>query len=458
MDREKEKVMSEKTNKGAKSEIYALRPTPENERKSMWDIVWVLGGVVICIPAFMLGGLVAAEMPTWEGIAACIIGYLFVLVLMLPLGVQGADLGVPTCAIAPSVFGIKGTRLLVSSLFAISLIGFFGLQVNVCGEAFSNLIADAFGIEIPVMVSSLLWGVIMSAIAIIGMEGLKIFDVLSVPMLFIIMVLGLVLAFRKFGTEGIEANEVTQSTMSFAQAVGLSFSFFSASAFTAADVNRWQRNRKETIQSCTFGLMPAGIATCVIGVLLSRVAGEYDITLVLSKVGIPVLGLVVLILASVSTNSLNAYCGGLDTIMTFNLPDNRRREATAGVCIIGVVLALTGILNYMETFLNWICFLSAPVAGIMIADYWIIGKGKPESWHQIEGWNWMGIIVALVSMVLALIAYNVFGIGVFNLNGVVIAMVLYLIVERFVPSLSRNLDGGIMRYAAKDTVEGEESA
>ena len=272
------------------------------------------------------------------------------------------------------------------------------------------------------------------------------------------MVLGLVLAFRKFGTEGIEANEVTQSTMSFAQAVGLSFSFFSASAFTAADVNLWQRNRKETIQSCTFGLMPAGIATCVIGVLLSRVAGEYDITLVLSKVGIPVLGLVVLILASVSTNSLNAYCGGLDTIMTFNLPDNRRREATAGVCIIGVVLALTGILNYMETFLNWICFLSAPVAGIMIADYWIIGKGKPESWHQIEGWNWMGIIVALVSMVLALIAYNVFGIGVFNLNGVVIAMVLYLIVERFVPSLSRNLDGGIMRYAAKDTVEGEESA
>ena len=67
----------------------------------------------------------------------------------------------------------------------------------------------------------------MSVIAIIGMEGLKIFDKLSVPLLFIIMVVGLVLAFQKYGTAGITANEVETATMSFAEAVALSFSFFS---------------------------------------------------------------------------------------------------------------------------------------------------------------------------------------------------------------------------------------
>ena len=422
----------------------------------MLDMVWVQAGCVICIPAFMLGGIVAAAMPTWEGIAACTVGYLLTLVLMIILGMQGADMGVPTCAIAQSTFGKNGTRLIVSSVFAISLMGFFGLQVNVCGEAFAGLMADSFGIEIPVVVSSLIWGVVMSVIAIIGMEGLKIFDVLSVPLLFAIMALGLFLAFRKYGTEGIEVNEVTEASMTFAEAIALSFSFFSAMAFTAADVTRWQRNRKDTIHSSIWGLMPAGIATCVIGVLLTRITGEYDISLVLGRVGIPVLGLVVIIMASVSTNSLNAYCGGLDTIMTFNLPDNRRREATAAVCVVGVVLALTGILGYIETFLNWICFINAPVAGIMIADYWIVGKGKPESWHKIDGWNWVGIIVALVSMVIALVVYNVFGIGVFNLNGVVIGLVLYLIVEKFIPSQSRNLDGGVMKYAAQDMDEKEQ--
>ncbi len=428
------------------AEIYALRPTPQSERKSMLDMVWVQAGCVICIPAFMLGGLVAAQMPTWMGVAACGTGYLLTLILMIVLGMQGADMGVPTCAIAQSTFGKNGTRLLVSSLFAISLMGFFGLQVNVCGEAFANLMGDAFGIHIPVVVSSLIWGIVMSVIAVIGMEGLKIFDKLSVPLLFAIMVLGLILAFKKYGTEGLAVNEVKTATMSFVEAVALAFSFFSSMAFTAADVSRWQRNRMDTIKSSTWGLMPAGLATCIIGVLLARVAGEYDVSLVLSKVGIPILGLIVIITASVSTNSLNAYCGGLDAIMTFNLPDNKRREATAGVCIVGVILALTGILGYIETFLNWICFLGAPVAGVMIADYWIIGKGKPESWHKIDGWNWTGCIVAVVSMVIALILYNVLHIGVFNLSSVVVAIVVYVIVEKFVPSKSRNLDGGVEAF------------
>ncbi len=50
-----------------------------------------------------------------------------------------------------------------------------------------------------------------------------------------------------------------------------------------------------------------------------------------------------------------------------------------------------------------ICFLGAPVAGVMIADYWIVGKGRPESWHKVDGWNWTGCIVAVVSMVIALL-------------------------------------------------------
>ena len=100
-----------------------------------------------------------------NAILAGIIGYLMVLVVTLILGIQGADLGIPTCAISTSTFGRKGTRLLVSSLFTISLIGFFGLQVNVCGEAFSTLMHEAFGIEVPIVASSIFWGMVMVIIA-----------------------------------------------------------------------------------------------------------------------------------------------------------------------------------------------------------------------------------------------------------------------------------------------------
>lgn len=113
----------------------------------------VQAGMVICIPAFLLGSMLAEGMPTLQAMVAGVIGYGMVLTLIL--GIQGADLGIPTCAISTSTFGRKGTRLLVSSLFTVSLVGFFGLQVNVCGEAFSTLALAAFGVEIPVVASSI---------------------------------------------------------------------------------------------------------------------------------------------------------------------------------------------------------------------------------------------------------------------------------------------------------------
>lgn len=186
-------------------EAFALARVPKEQRKSWIDMVMVQAGMVICIPAFLLGSMLAEGMPTVNAVIAGVIGYLMVLFLTFILGMQGADLGIPTCAISTLTFGKKGTRLLVSSLFTISLIGFFGLQVNVCGEAFSTLMHEAFGIEIPVGVSSVFWGMVMVLIAVWGMEMLKNVDTLSVPLLLGIMLLGTFMAFRTledyFGTK-----------------------------------------------------------------------------------------------------------------------------------------------------------------------------------------------------------------------------------------------------------------
>ncbi len=439
-------------NKEKSIESFALAKVPSEQRKSWMSMVMVQAGMVICVPAFMLGSMLAEEMSTMNAIIAGVIGYVMVLILTFILGMQGADLGIPTCAITQSTFGKNGTRLLVSSLFTISLVGFFGLQVNVCGEAFTTLM-DSMGIHIPVVASSLIWGIVMVVIAVWGMDALSKVDSLAVPLLLFIMLLGLFMAFRTYGSAGLIANEVTAPTMSMAGGIGLSFSFFSASAFTAADITRFQRDRKDTIKSATLGLMPAGIVTCVIGVLLSRVAGVYDISIVLAAVGLPVLGLIIMILAQLSTNSINAYCGGLDAVMTFNLNDNRRRLATLVVGLLGVVLAVLGILDFIDVFLDWISFFGAPIAGIMIADYWVIGRGKPASWHPIEGWNWVGLVSAVISLVIALFI----PVGVFNFNGVVVGFVVYLILEHFFPSKSRNLDGEYGN-GGQDTGESETDA
>ena len=70
----------------------------------------------------------------------------------------------------------------------------------------------------------------------------------------------------------------------------------------------------------------------------------------------------------------------------------------------------------------------------MFADYWIIGKGKPMSWHALPGYNWVGIVTWAISGALA---YAV----KIEYAGIIFAAVIYLIVERFKPSASRKLDG-----------------
>lgn len=168
--------------------------------------------------------------------------------------------------------------------------------------------------------------------------------------------------------------------------------------------------------------------------MLTKIADNYDIGMVLSDVGLPILGVTCLILATWTTNSTNAYSAALDTTMALKIPDNRRREVTIIVGVIGTLLGAFGILNHVESFLSFLSFLVCPIGGLMMADYWIIGKGKAESWHMLPGFNWVGIISWGIS---AALAYAI----KIEYSGIAFAIVVYLIIEHFVPSSSRKLDG-----------------
>ena len=66
----------------------------------------------------------------------------------------------------------------------------------------------------------------------------------------------------------------------------------------------------------------------------------------------------------------------------------------------------------------------------MIADYWIIGKGKPENWHSCEGVKMLAVITWLISAVAAYLIK-------IEYSGILIAIVIYIILERFMPSNAR---------------------
>jgi cytosine permease len=65
--------------------------------------------------------------------------------------------------------------------------------------------------------------------------------------------------------------------------------------------------------------------------------------------------------------------------MLFRLKDSERAKATIITGLIGTILGAVGIINYFQVFLNLLGYCFMPVAGVMIADYWIRLKGKSEN-------------------------------------------------------------------------------
>lgn len=415
--------MSEK-----RTESNALTPKTKEERQSWISLAFVQAGICVCVPSFLEGALLAEEMPFGQAIAAGIVGNIIVVVLMSILGFMGSDLGVASCTLAESTFGKKGARYIISVIYAINLIGWFGINNEECGMAFSNFMESAFGIALPHQVSSIVWGIIMLITAVFGMRAIEKLNYISIPLLLIVMIVGTVMAAKTYGLSSLN-NEVEQ-TMSFAAGVGLAFDFYAVGVITAADVTRFQKSRKDTIKSTVIGILPMAIITLTLGAMLTKMSGDYDISSVLITVGLPLMGVISLVLSTWTTNVSNAYSAGLNLVMTFNTPDNRRREVTVICGIIGIVLGVIGVLSRIEDVLGLLAYLVCPVGGVMLADYFFIGKGKPENWHSREGWNLAGVITWIISVIASFLLQ-------IDYLGIIFSAVIYLILEKFFPSQSR---------------------
>ncbi|MBQ9061009.1 MAG: cytosine permease [Firmicutes bacterium] len=411
-----------------KAETNALTPKTKEERQSWISLAFVQAGICVCVPSFLEGALLAEEMPFWQAIAAGILGNVIVVVLMSILGFIGCDLGMASCSLAESTFGTKGARYIISVVYAINLIGWFGINNEECGMAFSNFMETAFGVSIPHQVSSIGWGIIMLITAVFGMKAIEKLNYISIPLLVIVMFVGTVMAAKTYGLASL--NTEVEQTMSFAAGVGLAFDFYAVGVITAADVTRFQRSRKDTVKSTIIGILPMAIINLALGAMLAKMSGDYDISSVLITIGLPLMGVLSLVLSTWTTNVSNAYCAGLNLVMTFNTPDNRRREVTLICGILGIILGVVGVLGRIEDVLGLLAYLVCPVGGIMLADYFFIGKGKPENWHSVKGWNWAGVISWVVSVI-----------GCYLLQidylGILFSAIIYLILERFIPSQSR---------------------
>lgn len=404
-------------------EQKALSRIPASERQSGVSIAFIWVGTMICIPMLMVGGLLSASMTFGNVLLAAFFGFTICSVLMCLGGMQGTDLGLPASMCATKSFGDRGASYLMSLSIFIGQMGWFGIQTAACAAAFVTLM-QYWKIDFPFWLSCIIWGAVMLVTAVYGFKFMKYLNYIAVPALIVICLYAMINAISVTGWSNIVGFQPDpKNTMGMAPAVSMVIGLFAVGATTNADYTRYAKNRRATVMATVLGVVPAAVLMFMVGAIMSISAGTYDITAVFASMGLPILSMLVLILATWTTNTGNAYTSGMAAMKVFSLKDSRRPMITMLCGAVGTLIALLGLANVLQGFINVVSSMVSPVMGVMIVDYWIIGRGMPENWHPIRGFNWCGIIAWVCGCFVALF-FSFFSPA---LDSIIICGIVYII-------------------------------
>ncbi|MCR4751423.1 MAG: cytosine permease [Eubacterium sp.] len=420
------------------------------QRQSWTSIAMVWAGGMICVPCLMVGGVLASGgLSIGQIVISILIGYGLICAYMIFIGMQACDTGLPVSVMAEGALGKQGSRYIISTILTIACIGWFGIQSATCGSAFASMIASMRGQEAAsgsmVIICTIVWGIIMLITACAGFKGLKWLNYIAVPLLVIVCIYGIVAAFTQSNGAAAIANYAPEQSAGMVFGISMTVASFALGGVISADYCRFAKNRGDVVKSSLVGVIPAGLFMLLTGAVMSIVTGQYDISAILASLGVPIVGLIALVLATWTTNVTNAYSGGLALSNLLGFDESKFKITTGIAGAVGTLLAAFGLLNAFQGFLSLMSGLIPPLAGVIIAHYWIICKGKRENFKIRGSFSAVGLISYAAGAMVACITGGTFAnfpglveaapflnkpFFVGPVNGIVVSLVLYVLLAK----------------------------
>ncbi|SDM33195.1 cytosine permease [Allokutzneria albata] len=348
---------------------YSLRRLPESARCSWVSVAVQRFGQVSSFHQFLLGAVLGFGMTFWDAVLAITLGAVMLEVVTVLMGVAGMREGVSTSVLARwAGFGGRGSAL-VGLLVTLSLAGWFGVQNDVFAHGLHALMGGP-----PVWVWAVFGGVAVTVIVVAGFHTMAWTAYLTVPAFLLLAGYTVTQELRRHDLGELVSMSPPGPALSLAQGTTLVAGAFIMGAVMTPDMTRFNRRVsdvvKQTLISVTLGEYVIGLT----GVLLAHAARSADIVAVITSTS-GVLGTLVLVTAIMKINDWNLYSASLGLVNTVDVLAGRkmsRPTATLLLGALGTLLSALGILDHFTTFLTWIGVITPPVAGIVIAEYFVV--------------------------------------------------------------------------------------
>lgn len=393
------------------------------ERQSMLGLSFVWVGVVVCAPALMIGAILCSGFSLMETLIIIGVAYLVQAILMILNGIQASATGYPLTVLLGKTFGEAGSRYLIASTTAVFQLAQSAVQTGVCAASICASLS-VFGIQIPFWVSAILCSAAMTLTAVYGYDSMKLLGYVAVPFLAITCLWACIRSGSAYGWSNVWAYEPAQK-MSLFDGFGVVIGGFALGTLTTTNLTRFAKSPKAVTISSLAGIVPTAIIIMGMGGLMSITAGTYDLTEIFVKLDLPLVGMLSLLLATWTTNTTNFYMSGLNFVRLFNLPEKKRPLVTALACTIATVMTIMGIMSHFSQLMTIFSKIFPALCGIMIADYWVVGRGKPENWGMLPGVNWVGVAAWAIGA----------GVGLFvnffspAFNSIAVGFIAYLVLH-----------------------------
>jgi len=421
-----------------------LAPVGEAQRTWRWyhfAALWL--GMVIAVPAYMLAGaMIDQGLSAWQAVGIVLLGNLVVLAPILLIGHAGSRYGVPFAVLVRTSFGVQGAKLAAFTR-ALVACGWYGIQTWIGGSTLLALVSvvagrDLGGSPLPglgiglgqLLAFAAFWAAQL-VFVVKGLDAIRKFETWTAP-LKVLVCAGLlwwalraaggvgpiVSAPSAFGPTGAKAGQFWPVFWPLFTAMS---GYWGTLALNIPDFTRFARTQTDQVIGQSLGLPGPMALLALVSVIVTSgtviIYGKAIWDPVQLSRNIGGVGVMIgLLIITIDTISVNIAANLVGPAYDFSAMWPRRISYRTGGYItaaLGAVIMpwklLASTQGYIFVWLTGYGALLGPIAGIMIADYWVVRRTRLSvdglyalygPYSYVKGWNPVALIAFFTPVVL----------------------------------------------------------
>ena len=384
-------------------------------------LIWFGAGVSM---SEILTGTYFAPLGIKTGLFAILIGHIIGGILLFLAGYLGAKTRNNAMETVAVSFGRKG-NLPFSVLNILQLAGWLAI-LNYDGALAANgIFSVGAGVWCAVI------GVLLLLWVLVGLKRLEKINMVAMTALFLMtLVLCFVIVTRgNFGTL-FNGSSVNKDVLTVGAAIELSAAMPLSWIPVISD---YTSNSTKPVKATVVSTIVYCLVSCwmyLIGMSAAIGMGTSDIAQISLRAGLGVVGLLIILFSTVTTNFLAAHSAGVSGEVigeSFSKHINGKYLSIL-VVLLGTIAAILYPMDNIEDFLYLINSVFAPMIAVMIADFFFNKKRSVT-----KEWDWTNLIVWLIGLSLYRVLMHVDIVIGYTLPDIVITAVLCVIVHRILP-------------------------